>query len=32
MQEKYCIEKYGEIYIDYMKKTPRILFIKGKNE
>jgi protein-S-isoprenylcysteine O-methyltransferase Ste14 len=32
MQEKYCIEKYGEIYLEYMKKTPRILFIKGKNE
>ncbi|MDR1149951.1 MAG: isoprenylcysteine carboxylmethyltransferase family protein [Spirochaetaceae bacterium] len=30
MQEKYCIEKYGQIYTEYMKKTPRILFIKGK--
>lgn len=30
MQEKYCIEKYGETYIGYMKDTPRILFIKGK--
>jgi protein-S-isoprenylcysteine O-methyltransferase Ste14 len=30
MQEKYCVEKYGEIYTEYMKKTPRILFIKGK--
>jgi protein-S-isoprenylcysteine O-methyltransferase Ste14 len=30
MQEKYCAEKYGEIYTEYMKKTPRILFIKRK--
>jgi protein-S-isoprenylcysteine O-methyltransferase Ste14 len=22
-QEKYCIQKYGKSYIDYMKKTPR---------
>jgi hypothetical protein len=31
MQEQYCIKKYGEVYIEYMKETPRILFIKGKN-
>jgi len=24
-QEKYCIEKYGKEYIDYMKDTPRYL-------
>jgi protein-S-isoprenylcysteine O-methyltransferase Ste14 len=28
MQEKYCIEKYGKAYADYMLRTPRILFFK----
>lgn len=25
-QENYCIDKYGDKYYDYMKKTPRYLF------
>lgn len=31
MQERYCSEKYGEQYVAYMRKTPRILFIKKNN-
>ena len=27
-QEKFCIEKYGDDYKEYMKKTPRYLLIK----
>lgn len=30
MQERFCLEKYGQEYADYMKKTPRILFIKTR--
>ena len=25
-QERFCIEKYGDEYLEYMKKTPRYLF------
>ncbi len=27
-QEKYCIDQYGDKYFEYMKKTPRYLFVK----
>lgn len=29
MQERFCLEKYGKEYADYMNKTPRVLFIKS---
>jgi protein-S-isoprenylcysteine O-methyltransferase Ste14 len=30
MQEKYCIERYGEVYMRYMQRTPRVLFINKR--
>lgn len=31
MQERYCIKKYGNQYVSYMKKTPRILLFNSKS-
>lgn len=31
MQERYCIEKYGTEYKDYMNRTPRVLLIKSRS-
>ena len=32
MQERYCLEKYGKTYADYMEKTPRILLLKTRTK
>ena len=29
MQERFCLDKYGKAYEDYMRRTPRILLIKS---
>ncbi|QQO10455.1 methyltransferase family protein [Breznakiella homolactica] len=29
MQERYCTERYGDEYLEYMKKTPRVLLVRG---
>ncbi len=29
LEERYCLERYGEEYADYMKRVPRYLLIKG---
>ncbi|MGI6085749.1 MAG: methyltransferase family protein [Acetivibrionales bacterium] len=32
MQERYCTQRYGKEYTDYMNKTPRIFLIKSTNK